>query len=166
MDRCNSATPPGHSATRSIAATLTATILLFSVPPRSSDAGTIRQMLLIECPNGSSLKLAEDAADEAAAVNDADYATLTREAARQFYRCAHVTDNPYLHDWARYFYWTYLWGSLATKGDVNLNGSAILDGLSELAAGSSFADVRKAAADTYNACDRAFEAVRAQLGPP
>jgi hypothetical protein len=145
------------------------TIMLASVTniwPQVAWPRTIGQMLTTLCPNGKALKSAVDAADEASAVNDSDAPVLSREAARQYYRCAHVTDEVYLHDWARFFYFVYLWGSFVTKGDVNLNGSGVLDGLSQLAAGSQFGDVRSAATRTYNDYDHNFEDIRQQLGPP
>ena len=80
--------------------------------PHVAVAGTIGQMLVKGCPNGSLLKTAVSSADEAAAVNDEDASSLAREAARQYYRCGHVTDDPYLHDWARFFYFNCLWNSL------------------------------------------------------
>ncbi|MGP8100403.1 MAG: hypothetical protein ACLQHL_06510 [Candidatus Cybelea sp.] len=74
-----------------------------------------------------------------------------------------MTDDPDVHDWARFFYFVYLWDSLRTKGDVCTSGKGILDGLSELAAGSQFSDVRSAAEEAYNRDDHSFENISAEL---
>src|SRR5580704_3251107 len=83
-----------------------------------TNAETAEQMLDLQCPNGTELKRATDAADEAMAVTDFDERYLAQEAARQDYRCAHTTDSPYVHDWARFYYFMYLWDSFSTKGEV------------------------------------------------
>jgi len=127
---------------------------------------TLEQELVSQCPNGREIKNAVEAASEASAVNDIDKYELSREAARQLYRCAHTTDDPYLHDWARLVYFQAYWGSFATKSQVNLNGSIVLEGIGELRDGSKYADVRAAASKAYKALDQIFEEIRAQLGPP
>jgi hypothetical protein len=142
-----------------IVLTCLAFITCLIATPYTGVAGTVGQMLVKDCSNGSSLEAAANSADEAEAVNDDDATNLAREAARQYYRCAHVANDPYVHDWARFFYFVYLWSSLKTKGDVCNNGEPVLDGLSELAAGSTFSDVRSAATEAYNRNDHYFEQI-------
>ena len=149
--------------------TLVGVVLIWATmlfAPHRARAETIGKMLNTQCPNGAAIRTASEAVSEAAAVHDSDVNALSREAARQYYRCAHVTNNPYVHDWARWFYFVTLWGSFVTKGDVNSYGSEVLDGLSQLAAGSRFGDVRQAATDAYNTRNADFQDVRQQLGPP
>jgi hypothetical protein len=164
MDRCKRTAPVNalQSISRAVLASYVFSACLI-LTPHVALAGTIGQMLVKDCPNSSLLETAAKSADEAAAVNDDDASSLAREAARQYYRCAHVTDDSYVHDWARFFYFDYLWDSFRTKGDTCTNGKSVLDGLSELAAGSKYSDVRSAATEAYNGHNRDFQQISAQL---
>jgi hypothetical protein len=135
-------------------------LLVIAACPTPASSATIGHMLARECPNGAALASAMDAADEADAVNDANRYELNREAARQLYRCAHVVDDPYAHDWARAIYCEYFWSSFETDGDVLRNAQNLIDILAERAAGSEFYDVRKAAAELRGQYARIYQSLK------
>lgn len=116
---------------------------------------TIAEYLVAACPNGQALKRAVNALDEAKALNDSGIPKLDREVARQYYRCAHVTDDGYAHDWARLLYFVFLAASLRTDADRGDYAQTILSGIYELAVTSKYADVRAVAKDQYST-DRVF----------
>ena len=115
----------GEWPRRGVLSGLLSVSLLFAAVawPERATAETIVQMLSRACPNGQALKAAAEAAEESNAVDDPGARELSREAARQYYRCAHVTDNAYIHDWARLLYFEALIDSFAKKIDVKLTAS-------------------------------------------
>jgi hypothetical protein len=77
------------------------------------------------CSNGTDLRQADDLASEAYAVNDDDRFFLAQEAARQYWRCAHTTDDPMTHDLARLEYGYWYARSFATVNEFLLHAQEI-----------------------------------------
>jgi hypothetical protein len=134
-----------------------------TILPAKAATESVVHMLEKACTNGQALHDAVDTADEALAMGDFDSYDLSREAARQFYKCAHVTDYSYVHDWARYYYFAYLINSLGTWQETYTHGQVTLDGVAELKAGSSFPDVRKAAEAMYSTFLARYEQAKTHL---
>lgn len=84
------------------------------------------------CPNGAELRRADDLASEAYAVNDVDRYDLAQEAARQYWRCAHTTDNPVTHDIARIEYAEWLAKSFSTSTEFLWHAQEIYDIINEV----------------------------------
>jgi hypothetical protein len=84
------------------------------------------------CSNGAALRQADALASEAFAVNDFDRYELAQEAARQYWRCSHNTDNVLAHDVARLYYGMWYAYSFSTHREFLQHAQqiyAIFDGV-------------------------------------
>jgi hypothetical protein len=79
------------------------------------------------CSNGAEIRRADDVASEAYAVKDDDRYFLAQEAARQYWRCAHITDDPTTHDLARLEYAYWYARSLSTVSEFLRHAQEIYD---------------------------------------
>lgn len=152
-----------RAAPFSVASTIALAVFL-TVPLRAS-AETVANMMYNECPNHVALRNAEEALSEAEAVQDESRYALSREAARQYYRCSHNANNSYLHDWAFFFYAVSLWGSLKTNGDVANSGGVAVGALEKLRNETKFSDVNEAASNEYDTVKKDYDRIRQLLDP-
>ena len=122
-----------------------ATLVPASLPVPAS-AETIGAMLRRDCANGPRAKDLESKGDDAENLAEfSDSRAYYGEAAKLEYYCAKETNDPYAHDWYRYFYALDLYGSIEYTNDP---GNSIAYGaLNDLAAATQYDDVRKAALD-------------------
>lgn len=125
------------------AAILIAALSLPILACRTS-AGTIGELLEQNCPQAYALDDRQHRAHDLA--DDNQYA-LAKRAAELYYDCSHDLNEPYARDWTRFSYLLMLSVSVPADDESRLLSvlSIVSDGANELAASTSFPDVRKKA---------------------
>lgn len=123
------------------------TVILVFVP-RETSAGTIGEMMSVNCPAAASadgqLRRAYELAEDGQSV-------LAKRAAELYYDCYRTVVDPYARDWAHEFYLETLLASWETTAQHINVLVVVIKGTNDLAAATAFDDVRSAALQTNNA---------------
>jgi hypothetical protein len=96
----------------------------------------------ISCPEAYS---AETSANRASALAQGDFADIAKNAATLYHACFQRLSDPYNRDWANYWYLNMLEFSAACNHTGLEPVTDSLDGATQLAATTTFADVERAA---------------------
>jgi hypothetical protein len=114
--------------------------------PRPVDADTVGDALMAACPTQErAARQLDHKATELMAIGEDGQYPLYRQEALQMYRCSANARKPYARDWARFFYANNLFLSMRTNGEVLERAPLGLAVTNNLAAATSYSDVRRAA---------------------
>jgi hypothetical protein len=147
---------------RLLVAALLPVALLLS--PLHAYANTVGDVLMAACPiEERATRRLDQKASELMAIGENGQYPLYRQAALQMYRCSEKARNPYARDWARFLYANNLYLSMHTNGEVLERAPVGLAAINNLAAATSYGDVRRAALKLRDNLRTAYEAARLEV---
>src|ERR1700722_13651580 len=111
--------------------------LVFPLPLRAQNA-TVGELMQIACPDAYA---AETSANRAFKLAQSDFADIVKNAATLYYVCFQRLSDPYNRDWANYRYLNMLEFSAACNDTGLQTITDSLDGATQLAETTTFADV-------------------------
>lgn len=140
--------------------------LTFMTIPLGAGAETVAQLIHSGCPNGTRITDLEKQIAEAVAMVDASSYALEKKLALEYYRCSSVTTDPYVKDFATFFYADSLFQAERTNRDTVDTSPTLIYKLNELAASTKYSDVKKHTLVLKAQVKADLDKVNAYLHPP